>query len=115
MPNQVLFVVLNKIDLLDRLLDGFNTHGIKGATVINSTGMAHALASMEDSQVISSFRAFFSCDREENKTLFTVCDDTTAEKAKSVVREVVGNLNAPNTAIMFSVPLLFSEGITHID
>ncbi len=110
-PNQVLVLVLNKIELLNKLLDEFYRNEVKGATVINSTGMAHALASNEDSHMISSLRVFFSHDREENKTIFLVCDDAGAEHAKSVIHSVLGDLSKPNTAIMFSIPLLFSEGI----
>ncbi len=110
-PNQVLVLVLNKIELINSLLDEFYRRGVKGATVINSTGMAHALASDEDSHIISSLRVFFSHDREENRTVFLVCDDESAELAKSVIHDVLGDLSKPNTAILFSVPLLFSEGI----
>lgn len=115
MTDRVLVLVLNRIDRLDSLLDELNRHDIKGATVINSIGMAQALASMEDSHTISSMRAFFSCDREENKTVFMVCDEATEQRAKQVIRSVVGDLAEPNTAIMFSVPVLSAEGITHIE
>ena len=47
MFNQVLFTVLNKIELLDKLLDEFEAVGVSGATVINSRGMAHARAELE--------------------------------------------------------------------
>lgn len=111
-PNQVLFLVINKIESVDPLLDEFYRCGVKGATVINSTGMAHALASMEDSHIISSLRAFFAREREENKTIFMVADDETVSVVRSVVERVIGDLSLPNTGIIFSVPLLFADGIT---
>lgn len=110
-PNQCLVLVLNKIEILGTLLDEFYRTGVTGATVINSTGMAHALAGREDSHMISSLRIFFSHDREENKTVFLVCDDEKAKIARDVIHRVAGDLSKPNTAILFSVPLLFSEGI----
>ena len=89
MYNQVLVTVLNKIELLDRLLDEFEKVGVSGATVISSVGMAHALAEHEESHFISSFRAFFGGGRAESKTIFTACDSATAEKAKDAVRRIV--------------------------
>lgn len=112
---QLLFLVLNKTHVLDRLLDRLNEAGIKGATVINSCGMAHALASREDSHIISSIRMLFSAEREENKTIFMIVNEKELEAARRVVHEVVGDLSKPNTAIMFSVPIGFTEGLTHID
>ena len=113
MYNQVLGTVLNKIELLDKLLDEFESVGVSGATVISSVGMAHALAGHEESHFISSFRAFFDVEHSESKTIFTVCSNDMAEKAKSAVRRIVGDLNEPDSAIMFSVPLLYIEGISH--
>ena len=115
MYDQVLFIVLNKIDLLDKLLDEFKNCGVGGATVVNSIGMAHELADKEESHFISSFRAFFGGGHAESKTIFTACDKDTAERAKDAVRRVVGDLSEPDSAIMFGVPLLYIEGITHID
>ncbi|MBO4422636.1 MAG: hypothetical protein J5879_04315 [Clostridia bacterium] len=113
MFNQVLFTVLNKIELLDKLLDEFEKVGVSGATVVNSVGMAHALAKYEESHFISSFRAFFDVGHSESKTIFIVCSDDMAEKAKDAVRRIVGDLSQPDSAIMFSVPLLYIEGISH--
>lgn len=115
MYDQVLFIVLNKIDLLDRLLEEFKNCGVGGATVVNSIGMAHELADKEESHFISSFRAFFGGGRSESKTIFTACDQATADKAKDAVRRIVGDLSTPDSAIMFGVPLLYIEGVTHID
>ena len=113
MYNQVLVTVLNKIELLDKLLDEFEKVGVSGATVISSVGMAHALAEHEESHFISSFRAFFDVGHSESKTIFTVCSDEMAEKAKDAVRRIVGDLSKPDSAIMFSVPLLYIEGISY--
>lgn len=113
MFNQVLVTVLNKVELLDKLLNEFEETGVSGATVISSIGMAHALAESEESHFISSFRAFFDVGHSESKTIFIVCSDEMAEKAKEAVRKIVGDLSTPDSAIMFSVPLLYIEGISH--
>lgn len=111
MEKQVLFLVLNKIEILDRLLIALNKAGVRGATVVSSIGMAHAIANCEESHIISSMRAFFVSDREENKIVFMVVDDEGAATARKVIHEVVGDLSKPDTGIMFSIPTLFVEGL----
>ena len=41
---QCLMIVLNKVELLETLLQRFMDNGICGATIINSTGMIKELA-----------------------------------------------------------------------
>ena len=41
-------IVLNKVEVLDELLEDFVENGIHGATIINSTGMASELFSHHD-------------------------------------------------------------------
>lgn len=108
---QVMFLVLNKVEALDTLLIELNHAGVRGATVINSTGMAHAIASHEDSAIISSLRAFFVSDREDNKTLFMVLDDKGIKTAREVIHRVVGDLSKPDTGILFCLPTTFVEGL----
>ena len=95
MFNQVLVTVLNKTELLDKLLREFENAGVSGATVVSSVGMAHALAGNEESHFISSFRALFDVSHTESKTIFIVCSDEMAEKAKEAVRKIVGDLSEP--------------------
>ena len=110
---ELLVLVLNKINVVDDLLIELNDAGIHGATVINSTGMAHALASREDSLAISSFRAFFGHDREENRTVFIVLPKEMIPAARNVIRHAVGDLSRPDTGILFTMPLDFVEGISN--
>ena len=112
---QIMFFVLHKPEILDRLMVALNKAGIKGATIINSSGMAHSLASSEDSYIISSLRAFLTPDREENRTIIMVLDEQQVAEAKRVIREVVGDLSKPYTGIMFVMPAISVEGLSQSD
>ncbi len=109
---QILFLVLHKTEVLDPLMIALNKAGIKGATIINSSGMAHSLASSEDSYIISSLRAFLTPDREENKTIIMVLDEAQVTEAKKVITEIVGDLSKPYTGILFVIPALSVEGLS---
>ena len=108
---QVLVLVLNKVEVLETLMLELNQAGLKGATIINTTGMGHALASNEDeSYIIASLREMFAGTRVDSRTLFMVLSEKKMPIARSVIRNVVGDLSKPNTGIMFSLPVDFVEG-----
>lgn len=109
---QIMFFVLHKTEVLDPLMIALNKAGIKGATIINSSGMAHSLASSEDSYIISSLRAFLTPDREENKTIIMVLSEEQVAEAKRVITEVVGDLSKPYTGIVFVVPAISVDGLS---
>ncbi len=109
---QVLFLVLNRLEKIDELLEAFSESGIHGATVINSTGMAHTLANNhEDDLTFASLRAFFVGNREDNRTIFMVLEDDRVELAKNIIKRVIGDLSKPDTGIVFGVPVSFVDGI----
>lgn len=108
---QILFYVLNKTSVEDKLLLELYNAGLHGATVLNSSGMSNHAHSHEDAHPISSFRAFLQCHREENKTIFVVLNnDEELQKAKDVIHRVVGDLNRPHGGVFFTIPALYVEG-----
>lgn len=107
---QILVLVLNQYEKLGELLIELNTAGIRGATVIESTGMAQML-SKETDEFLGSLRTFLTPEREDNRTVFMVLNEEKIQVAKRVIRDTIGPLNQPGTGILFSTPALFVEGI----
>lgn len=109
---QFLLIVLNKVELLDDLLEKFMDDGICGATILSSTGMVRELAKYNEGfPIFGSLRYMIDLDRQESKTIFMVLKDEQVEKVKTIVRQVVGDLSKPDTAIMFTLPVLSVEGV----
>lgn len=50
-------------------------------------------------------------ERKESKTIFMVLTDEKAKEAKKIIREVVGDLSKPDTAVIFTLPVLSTEGV----
>jgi nitrogen regulatory protein PII len=112
MSLQLLLIVLNKVEKLDDLLETFLEEGYSGATIINSTGMISKMAKhMENYPIFGSLRFLVDFDREENITIFMALKDEQVESVKKIVRNVIGDLSQPNTAVMFTLPILSVEGI----
>lgn len=108
---QLLVLVLNKVELLDPLLEKWQENDLRGATILSSTGMAHELSQNEDSPIFATLRVLLDPDRQENKTIFAVLKEEDINKAIDVTRSVVGDLTKPDTAIIFTVPVNRIEGI----
>lgn len=108
---QLLLLVLNKVEKLDDLLDTLLAEGISGATILNSIGMVRELAGRNEYQPIFGSPWFLTDpDRKESKTIFLVLDDEKAAKAKRVIHQVIGDMSQPDTAVLFTLPVLSAEG-----
>ncbi len=107
---QLLVLVLNQYEKLDRLLIDLDKAGIKGATVVNSTGMARLLNGETD-VILGSIRAFLTPGREDNRTVFIVTCEEKIKRAIDVIHNVFGSLNQPDTGVLFVIPILYTEGI----
>lgn len=108
---KLMIFVLSNEDLLNFLLEDFSKAGIKGATIINSTGMGMTLSKLESNFVAGSLRALFDPGRDENKTILCVLKNEQVATAKQVIKDVVGDLSKPNTGIFLTVPIDDVEGL----
>lgn len=109
MQKNVLVLVLQRYEKLEKLLCALAEAGIHGATVIHSAGMVQVL-SHETDVLLGSLRAFLEPDREDNRTLFILLNEDQIEVAKDVIHGVIGMLDKPETGILFVLPVIYTEG-----
>lgn len=101
---QLLIIVLNKTEFLDSLLAIMAELGISGATIINSEGMAHALAI--EIPIFAGLRNIMGEIREQNKTIFTLIDDKKVVKELDRILKQEGiDFAGSGTGIMFTLPV----------
>lgn len=107
---ELLVIVLNETEHLMDILDGFIKYNIKGATIVDSAGMGHLMASH-----IPLFYQFAQLERtgeNNSKTIFTVINnDEDKENILKVLDSILGDISEPNTAFVFSLPVNFVRGI----
>ncbi len=106
---KLMIFILNKNDVLDKLLEGFSAAGLKGATIIESTGLAVALSRMGSNIFSASIKALLNTE-ENNHTIISIIKDNQLDTARKVIYRTVGDLSAPNTGVLCTVPLDFVEG-----
>ena len=103
-----LFIILNKPNYLEDLLDEFIEIGVKGATILDSQGMGFAMThgGHGNEPFFGKIRSIIDNSRPYNKTIFTVIEDEeTLEKAVNVTKKVLGDIYQPGIGMMFTMPV----------
>ncbi len=112
---KVLVFVLNKVEKLDELLIELSNNGLKGATILKSVGMAKSIynSTKKESRniIMDSLRILLSETNNENRTIFTVVDESQEEIFYNTVKEVIGPISKENTGIIFTIPLSSVYGL----
>ena len=107
---KLLVFVLNREELLDRILEAYVEAGITGATILDSEGMGRFLA--YEVPLFASFKDFMKGNKPYNKTILSVVrDEETIKRAVALVGEACGGLENPGTGIIFTVPVDFAVGL----
>ena len=108
---QLVVCVLNKTSALEHILRELSEIGVKGATVLNSKGMAHILSENEELKFMESIVKLLNPENSESKTLFVVAPDEKTEEIVSVIDKCTGGLNNPDTGVVFTLPVLKTWGL----
>ena len=115
---KVLIFVLNDISKLDELLIELSKNGLRGATIINSIGMARSIYKSKSSNtyesiIINSLKALLeSSSNDENKTIFTIVDEAQEKMFYEVVEKIIGPLSKENSGIIFTIPVDSVKGLS---
>ncbi len=109
---QLLVIILKKSDIIDTLMQELAEAGIKGGSVIETTGMAKSLKNGTNLDILTALGSILGNIPEANsKMIMIALSEDRLEAAKEVVHSVCGDLSKPNAGVMFALPITFSEGI----
>jgi hypothetical protein len=110
--NQMVIFVLDNDELLEDVLQAWVNAGVKGATAVDSLGMAKVLHLIDESRpMFPSIGGIFQ-DEHYHYTIFSFIDDEVEVQALlTATEQVVGDLNKPNTGIFAVLPISFVKGI----
>lgn len=110
---QLLVVVTNEAEKVETLFKEMIDIGIRGATVIDTQGMARVLHDDIDKiPIFGSLRMLINDQHPFNKTIFVVLGDNQVQSAINTVKKVLGNLSKPNAGILFTLPVSHVEGLS---
>jgi len=105
--------VLEQPEHLVAILESFAQIGIKGSTVMNSTGMGRVLMKAGvDGPAMEEINKMIANGESSNKTIFTVVKEKAVlDQAIAIVKSLCGDLCEPGKGILFAVPLALVEGV----
>ncbi len=107
---RLIVFVLNREELLERVLEAYVEVGVPGATILDSEGMGRFLT--YEVPLFADFKEFMKGNKPYNKTILSVVrDDATLSRLREVLDEVCGGLDAPGTGILFSLPIDYAVGL----
>lgn len=110
---KLVFIVLNKLDCLDKLLTAFGKNSIPGATILSSRGMAQTLEAHDELRFIGSLRMLMNANYKENRTILMAVPDEKVDTVVELVNKATGGLDQPDSGILFTLPIDRVEGMTH--
>lgn len=108
---KLLIAIINDPEFLPDIFEEFYKVSINGATVIDSIGMGHFMATQ-----ISFFSRFAEFNKEpgHNNTLFVVVkSDTETQKAINAIEKVIGDLGKSDSGVVFTLPIDFCKGLNN--
>ncbi len=106
---KLLVLLLNKVEKLEEVLEGFVEIGVTGATVLDSVGMGHILC--EEVPIFAGLRFMFAGAKPHNKTILSVIKDEKEEEVIRLLKKILGDMNQPGTGIVFTFSLDRVEGL----
>lgn len=111
----MVILVLDNPVLLDQVVDAWEAAGVGGITILPSTGMGRIKlkgAWRDDLPLIPSLDDLHEYTESYNRTLFTICyGEEMVDKIFEATMKVTGNLDAPDSGIIFALPVAKSQGI----
>lgn len=103
-----LFIVMNKTKYLDEILSNFVKVGVRGATIVDSQGMAGAMADADTMPPVFGglLKGVIENAKPCNKTIITVLEtQELVDQVVATVKQTLGNDAKEGAGFMFSVPL----------
>ena len=103
--------IMHDQSLLDKFLVLLKENNIKGATIINGTGMARKLIANDDMEFIGSLKVLFDNPRVQSNVILMALEEAQVKVAIDIIHQVAGDLTKPNTGVLFTVPIDYFEGL----
>jgi hypothetical protein len=105
----MIMFVLDNPELLDEVLKAWEARGVRGATIIESTGIQRLHRKNVPMRYLFQSPDLFE---EGHLTLFVIVNgEALVQSCLQAAETVAGDLNAPDTGVFAAWPLAFVRGV----
>src|SRR3954447_4232416 len=103
---QLIVLVVDDLEVFPMVLEAWQQAGLKGVTILESTGLGRESSMRDDLPLIPSLRNLLESREENHRTMWAVAgDDFNVDALFDATEAITGPLDTPNTGIMFVVPV----------
>jgi len=106
--------VLHDPEKCDALLSAWEDVGVRGATIMHSTGLGRLRGSqwMDDLPLFPSLESFTEHEEYFSRVIFTVLEsENSIDKLVEATEKVVGPLSQPDTGFLVVLPVVRVYGL----
>ena len=111
----LILLVLNDPDQLEDLLIAWEEEGVRGATVMFTTGMGRIRQMSgwrDDMPLMPSLRDFYETPENMNRTIFTtVNNEAEVDAIVAATKSVIGDLEDQRTGLLLILPVARAYGV----
>lgn len=111
----LVLLVLDDVNQCPPLFDAWESVGVTGLTIIESTGLGRVRRTMglrDDMPLMPSIRSLLQSREEHHRTIFTVVEgEEMVDQLIQVTEQTIGPLDRPHTGIMFAIPVTRVVGL----
>jgi nitrogen regulatory protein PII len=111
----MVMLILNNPDQCQDVLDSWQAAGVKGITILPSTGMGRISARIglhDDMPLMPSLEDFLHQEENLHRTLIAVVRErTVVDSVIQATQTIIGDLNKPDTGILVVLPVLEAYGL----
>ncbi len=105
--DKLLLIVLYENKFFEDIINLFLERGIRGATVLESTGIKNQLTNIP---LFSSFLNFLGEHSDVSKTIFTVIKESDVPEIVESIEEIMGDLDSHSGAFVTALDISFMKG-----
>jgi nitrogen regulatory protein PII len=109
----MIWFVLDNPDRLDEILDAWEKAGIRGVTIIESTGIQRLKRKMTPMRYV--FQQSSAVEEGHYTLMAIVADEAAVQACLQATESLTGNLSQPDTGVFAAWPLTMVKGVPHPD
>jgi hypothetical protein len=112
---QLIVLVIDDGNKVQEVLQAWMAAGVSGVTLLDSAGLGHEFAehgARSDVSFMPSLESLLRVREERSRTLFSVVpDEFDVDGLLRATEALLGSLEAPDTGILFTLPVARAHGL----
>lgn len=104
----MVLLIVDDLNICPRILDAWDATKVPGITILESTGMGRLRQGSirDDIPMMPSLSELFRSREHRHRTIFSVVEgEGMVDRLVEVTQEILGDLNEPNTGVLFVLPV----------